>query len=76
MNIYLWIILAALILEFFLHALSRFLDLKNLSTVLPSEFLDYYSPDEYDRSQQYLRENTRFAYISSAVNLAVLSADS
>ena len=72
MNIYFWIIVAALLLEFFLYTLSRFLDLKNLSTDLPVEFKGYYSEDEYFRSQEYLRENTRFAYLTSSFNLLVI----
>ena len=72
MNIYLWIIVAALLLEYFLHTFSRFLDLKNLSTVLPAEFVDFYSSEEYARSQQYLKENTRFTYITSTFDLFVI----
>ena len=72
MNIYLWIILAALLVDYFLHALSRFLDLKNLSTNLPDEFIDHYSSEEYTRSQEYLRENTRFSYFTSSFDLMVI----
>ena len=72
MNIYLLIIVTVLLLEFLLYSLSRFLDLKNLSTELPEEFKDYYSEDEYVRSQEYLRENTRFAYITSTFNLFII----
>ena len=64
--------MAALLLEFFLRTLSKFLDLKNLSTELPEEFKGYYSQDEYARSQQYLSENTRFSYIVSSVNLIII----
>ena len=72
MNIYLWIILAALLVDYFLHTLSRFLDLKNLSTNLPDEFINHYSPEEYARSQKYLSENTRFSYFTSSFDLMVL----
>jgi STE24 endopeptidase len=72
MNIYLCIIVAALLLDFFLHNLSRFLDLKHLSIDLPIEFKGYYSQDEYSRSQQYLKENTRFAYITSTFDLLII----
>ena len=64
--------MAALLLEYFLHTFSRFLDLKNLSTVLPPEFVDYYSSEEYARSQQYLTENIRFTYITSTFNLVII----
>lgn len=72
MNIYLGIILAALLLEFFLYNLSRYLDLKCLSKELPLEFKDYYSVDEYARSQEYLIENTRFSYFISCFDLVVI----
>ena len=67
MNIYLCIIVAALLIEYFLNTLAKILDLKNLSTDLPSEFRDYYSQEEYTRSQEYLKANTNFSYLQ--VNL-------
>ena len=72
MNIYLWVIVSALLLDFLLHSLSRFLDLKCLSTKLPEEFNGYYSPDEYIRSQEYLRENTRFSFFTSSFDLLLI----
>ena len=72
MNIYLAIILAALLVDYCLHALSRFLDLKNLSTNLPDEFIGHYSSEEYTRSQEYLRENTRFSYFTSSFDLMII----
>ena len=72
MNIFLCIIVTALLLEFFLYNLSRLLDLKNLSTQLPDEFHNYYNDEEYARSQKYLRENTRFAYLTSSIDLLVV----
>ena len=62
----------ALLLDFFLHTISRFLDIKCLSTKLPHEFKDYYSPDEYRRSQEYLRENTHFSYLASSFDLLLI----
>ena len=72
MNIYLLIIVVALLLEYFLHTLSRFLDLKNLSTELPSEFKDSYSQKEYTRSQEYLRANSRYSLLTSTCNLLII----
>jgi len=63
---------ATLLLEFFLYTLSRFLDLKHLSTDLPGEFKGYYSQEEYARSQKYLKENTRFAYFTSTFDLFII----
>ena len=72
MNIYLSIIIGALLLEFILFNLSRHLDLQNISTNLPNAFKGYYSANEYARSQDYLAENTRFSYLTSAVDLLII----
>ena len=72
MNIYLVIILAALCLDFLLSSLSKWLDLKNLRTILPDEFDGYYSANEYARSQEYLRTNTRFSVITSSFDLMII----
>ena len=71
MNIYLSIILLALLTEFILNSVSRYLDLKNLSVKLPVEFKNYYSQDEYERSQEYFRENAHFLYLTSTLYLFV-----
>jgi len=72
MNIYFYIIIGALLLEFILYSLARHLDLKNISTSLPNEFKGYYSASEYTRSQEYLVENTRFSYLTSAVDVLII----
>jgi len=72
MNLYLCIIIGALLLEFLLFNLSRHLDLKNISTSLPNEFKGYYSASEYARSQEYLVENARFSYLTSAVDVLII----
>ena len=64
--------MAVLLFEFFLQTLSKILDLKNLSTKLHNEFNGYYSEDEYARSQEYLRTNTRFSYFTSAIDLIII----
>ena len=72
MNIYLCIIIGALLFEFILFNLSKHLDLQNISTNLPNAFKGYYSANEYARSQDYLAENTRFSYLTSAVDLLII----
>ena len=72
MNIYFCIILGALVFEFFLFSLSKHLDLQNIATSLPNEFKGYYSASEYTRSQEYLVENTRFSYLTSAVDVLII----
>jgi len=72
LNIYLCIIIGALLFEFILFNLSKHLDLQNISTNLPNAFKGYYSANEYARSQDYLAENTRFSYLTSAVDLLII----
>ena len=72
MNIYFYIIISALLVNYILHVLSLFLDLKNMSTDLPDEFIDHYSQEEYALSQEYLKENTHFSYIASSFDLLVI----
>ena len=72
MNIYLFIIIAALLLEFFLNTLSNILDVRRLSLVLPDEFKDCYTDTEYAKSQEYLKANTSFSYFTSGFDLLLV----
>jgi STE24 endopeptidase len=72
MNIYLIIILAALILEFVLRSIVRYLNLKALKTKLPDEFKGFYDEEKYKRSQEYTRANARFAYVISTVDIVLI----
>ena len=72
MNPYLIIILAALIGEFLLRSIARYLNLKALSPKLPAEFIGFYDEDKYRQSQEYTKVNAKFAYVSSAFDLVVL----
>lgn len=72
MNIIGIIILAAMLMDTFLELVADLLNLKQLSPALPDDFKDWYEPGEYERSQNYLRVNTRFGWLAAAVNLAVI----
>ena len=72
MNIYLLIILSALIGEFLLRTLVRVLNLKALDPGLPNEFQGYYDEEKYARSQEYTRVNTRFAFFTTSFELIVI----
>lgn len=72
MNIIAIIILAAMLVDTFLELVADLLNLKQLSPTLPAGFKDWYEPGEYERSQNYLRVNTRFGWLVAAVNLAVI----
>jgi STE24 endopeptidase len=69
MNIYMIIILVALVVDFTLKIVTEVLNLKALRDMLPKEFEGVYDADTYKKSQSYTRVNTRFGFIVSAVGL-------
>ncbi len=70
MNIYGIIILATLLIDFSLQLLADLLNLRALQDKIPAEFQDTFDPDRYQKSQQYLRTNTRFGLFTAAISLA------
>jgi len=72
MNFIAIIILVAMIVDFSIHIVSDLLNLKVLKTELPAPFHGVYDMDRYRKSQEYLRVNTRFGWISSVVGLSVV----
>jgi STE24 endopeptidase len=66
------IILSVLLLELLLNFIADALNLKHLQTELPDEFQEHYDPHRYRRSQSYLKVHTRFAWVVSVVQLALL----
>ncbi|MGB8428107.1 MAG: M48 family peptidase, partial [Desulfobacterales bacterium] len=64
-------ILLALLLKLALNTVADILNLQTLRPDLPPEFQDLYDEARYQRSQQYLKVNTRFGWVVSAVNLLV-----
>ena len=61
MNYYLIVILAILIGGYFLELIIDTLNVKHAKTDLPREFEGTYDADKYRKSQEYLKENTRFS---------------
>ncbi|MBN2416670.1 M48 family metallopeptidase [bacterium] len=72
MNIYQLIILLAIAAEFILTLAADILNLKHLSGELPDEFRDIADADTYAKSQAYTRVNTRFGFITTVFDLAVM----
>ncbi len=72
MNTIAIIIFVAIILDVMINILADFLNLRGLQNDVPIPFQDVYDADQYQKSQDYLRVNTRFGWISSLFNLAVL----
>ncbi len=72
MNIYLLIILSALVGEHCLRSIAKQLDLMALVPGLPAEFAGYYSEEEYGRSQSYTRITTRFSQVRSTFDIVLI----
>ena len=71
-NFYYWIIIASLCLDYCLNNFARYLDIKNLSTNLPTEFQTYYDNKKYSLSQKYFLDNTKLSFITSSFNLFLI----
>ena len=72
MNVFFIIILAALFVDYLLGLISNLLNLKALEFELPPGMEDVYSPEDYRKSQEYIRVNTRFGLVQDAVALVVI----
>ena len=72
MNIYAVIILAALLVDFILKLSGNLLNLKALKFDVPPDLTGIYKPEEYRKSQQYLRATTNFSLVESSFTLAIL----
>ncbi len=72
MNIYGLIILITLLAETLLSLVSDLLNLRHLNPELPESFKDVYDESRYRQSQEYTRVNTRFGFITSGFDLALL----
>jgi STE24 endopeptidase len=72
MNIYAVIILVALIVDYILKLLGDLLNLKSLKLPLPPVLQGIYQPEEYRKSQEYLRTTTNFSLVDSTFTLLIL----
>jgi len=72
MNIYSYIILIALLLQFLLDNTADALNLKALRHEIPPALAGVYKPDEYQKSQEYTRSLTRFGFVTSSFGLLII----
>ncbi len=72
MNIIAFIILCAVITDFIINLVADYLNLRMVTENLPATFQDTYDETHYRKSQEYLRVNTRFGWISSGFNLLIM----
>ncbi len=72
MNYWTWILLGILFAMFLVDFVAGWLNLKSLHSELPEEFRDVYDRDEYARLLNYTAVTTRFGWIESTFEFAVL----
>ena len=69
MNAVAAIILVTIGVDFILNVWADYLNLKTLRANVPEAFKGVYEPDQYLKSQEYLRVNTRFGWITGTLNV-------
>ena len=72
MNPFFFIILFALLIEYALGVVADLLNLKSLRPEPPPALEGVYQPEDYRKSQEYIRTNTRFALVTGTFSLVVL----
>ncbi len=74
MNGYLIFILVLLVFNWLLSLIVESLNVRNVSTEIPEEFHGIYDDEKYARSQEYLKDNTRFGQIQAVIMLPLTVA--
>ncbi|MBW1779714.1 MAG: M48 family metallopeptidase [Deltaproteobacteria bacterium] len=74
MNLFLIVILAILIGDYLLNLIVDAQNIRHLNTELPEEFAGYYDREKYKKSQEYLKETTRFGFITDSVTTPLIIA--
>ena len=74
MNTWLIVVLSIIGISFTLELIVSTLNIKALSPNLPEEFKDVYNSDEYEKSQNYTKETTRFGLIENSISTTLTVA--
>jgi len=72
MNLFSYIIIAALFLDFLIGTIADALNLKALRHEIPPVLAGVYKPDKYQKSQEYTRSHTRFGFVTSSFGLLII----
>ncbi len=65
------VILFFILLDVVINLAADILNLKGVKTRLPDQFKKLYAADQYEKSQNYLRDHTRFGWVERYFNLGV-----
>ena len=71
-NLYYYIIIFAIIIEYLLSSISSILDIKNITPTIPSDFKKAYDQEKYILSQDYLKARNSFGLFSSSFSLILI----
>ena len=66
------VILVTLAGSYLIGTIADFLNLNNLNQPLPAEFNNHFDQKKYSDSQNYLKANTKFGFITSSVDLVII----
>ena len=66
---YYFIIIGALIVEYFLSTISSLLNMNSITSTIPDGFQEFYDDKKYSKSQQYLKDKTKLGLYSSTFSL-------
>ncbi|MDP8290404.1 MAG: M48 family metallopeptidase [Candidatus Susulua stagnicola] len=72
MNIYLIIILTIIIGNYILDLIIELFNLRSIKKELPEEFVGFYDANKYEKSQEYLKDNTKFKLIQGLFTVGVI----
>ena len=72
MNFIAVIILVFILTDFMVHMAADILNLRALTDEIPDAFKELYDPRQYEKSQKYLRVNTRFQWVSGTFDLILI----
>jgi len=72
MNTFFFVILFALLIEYAIGVVANLFNLKSLRSEPPPALEGMYQLEDYRKSQEYVRANTHFAFVTSTFSLVVL----
>jgi STE24 endopeptidase len=72
MNPFFVVILCTILIEYAAGVVANLLNLRSLQWEIPAELEGVYPPEDYRKSQEYIRTNTRFDFAASTFSLVVL----
>ena len=66
------VLIGVLVFGYVLDRVLDSLNLKHILPQLPEELSGIFDPEEYEKSQLYKRDNTRFSFVTSTVSVIVM----